>query len=364
MAKEYYDILGVSENATAEEIKKAYRKKAMECHPDRCAWDKTKEAEFKKINEAYSTLSDPQKKANYDQFGSAEWMGWFGGFGWFGWGFDASGFGDIFSEIFGGGYGNKRRNRSDIGEDIEIRMKIWLEEVIRGGNKKIEFDRKTICQTCNGSGWKREQCQKCHGSGNIRERVQTIFGIMEQSRPCDQCNGSGSIIIEKCPDCNWTGKILEKITKNIEIPKGIEDGMSIKLRWEWHAWKDANGDLYITFSVPKEEAGLVRRGENLHYNLHISPAEATLWTTKTLHIPHIGKKEITIKSWTQHGSEEIFKNEWLSNLQTGATGNLIITIIIDIPTRLSSDQKRLYEAIITSEGGKPKKWWLEEIFGG
>lgn len=188
-------------------------------------------------------------------------------------------------------------------------MKIGLDEAIRGAKRKIEFERKILCKKCDAKGGKRETCQKCGGSGIIREKVQTIFGTMEQSIACHQCEGSGTIIVEKCEKCHAKGKIPEKITKNIEIPRGIEDGMSIKMRGEGHEGKDGNGDLYITFSITNTEGGLERRGENLHFTLEISPSEAALGTKKTLNIPLIGKKEIHIKSGAQHGTKEIFKNE-------------------------------------------------------
>lgn len=361
MAKEYYDLLGVSENASAEEIKKAYRKRAMECHPDRHAWDKEKELEFKKINEAYSVLSDPQKKANYDRFWSAEWMG---GFGWFGWGFDASDLGDIFSQFFGGWFGGWRnRRRADIGEDIEIRMKISLEDAIRGVSRKIEYDKFSPCEICHGKWGSTKTCETCHGSGTIRERIQSVFGVMEQSRTCPTCQGTGEEITQSCETCHGNKKIKTKIEKTIEVPAGIEDGMSIKMRDEGHEGRDGTGDLYITFMVPNEEAGLTRKGANLHYTIKISPAEAVLGVEKNINIPIIGKKDIQIKKWTQAGEEIIFRSEWLARLDGGRTWDLIIHIAVEIPTRLSADQKKLYEALLLSEWEKPKKWWLEEILG-
>ena len=366
MSKEYYSILWVSENATEDEIKKAYRKKAMELHPDRHGGDKIKEAEFKKLNEAYSVLSDPQKKSNYDRFWSAEWMGGMGGFWWFQWGFDAGDLGDIFSQFFGGGFGGgSSRRRAEIGEDIEIQMKISLEDAIRGSNRTIEFSRETRCIHCHGKWGKTDTCTTCNGSGQVRERVQTIFGTMEQSRPCSTCHGTGEKIIEKCTYCHGKGKTEEKISKTIDIPAGIENGMSIKMRGEGHGGKDGNGDLYITFSVPDREAGLTRERENLHYEVSLSPAEAVLGTEKTIEIPVLGKKTITVKSGTQYGTEIHFKHEGMPSLERKWTKwHLIIHLIITTPTKLSDDQKSLYEALLHTEWGKPlKKWWLDNLFG-
>lgn len=317
MAKEFYEILEISENATETEIKKAYRKKAMEFHPDRNPGNAEAEAKFKKINEAYSTLSDPQKKANYDRFGSADGMGGFGGFGGgFSGGFNADDLGDIFSQFFGGGFGgnSRSRRRADMGEDIEIRMKISLEDAIRGVSRKVEYERKIQCKTCDGKGGDRTTCSKCHGSGSIRERMQTMFGVMEQQRVCPECGGEGTTVTNACADCGGSGKISEKITKTIEVPKGIEDGMSIKMREEGHAGRDGIGDLYITFTVPSEEAGLKRKNSDLHYSVKISPAEATLGVKKIINIPILGKKELDIKAGTQFGDEIIFKGEGLENL--------------------------------------------------
>lgn len=365
MSKEYYNILWVSESAWVDEIKRAYKKRAMELHPDRHGWDKGKEAEFKKLNEAYSVLSDPTKKSNYDRFGNAEWMWGFGG-GWFQWWFDAGDLWDIFSQFFGGWFGwgwSGKRKRADIGWDIEIVMKVSLEDAIRWSNRKVEFSREVHCHHCNWSWGTTETCSTCHWSWQVRERVQTIFGTMEQQRACHTCHGSGKKIIEKCKHCHGSGKLQERVEKTIDIPAGIENGMSIKIREEWHRGKDWNGDLYITFEVPNREGWLTRDGLHLHYTINISPAEAILWVSKILDIPIIGKKPLEISSGTQYGTEIIFREEWLPRLD-GRNGkwNLIVHIQIEIPKKLSWDQKKLYEAILQSEWGKTNKWWLEDFF--
>ena len=366
MSKEYYNILWVSETASADEIKKAYKKRAMELHPDRHGGDKDKEAEFKKLNEAYGVLSDPAKKSNYDRFGSAEGMGGFGG-GGFQWGFDAGDIGDIFSQFFGGGFGGGGRARgrkADIGEDIEMRLKVSLEDAIRGTTRKVTFDRDVHCHHCNGKWGTTETCTTCHGSGQVRERIQTIFGVMEQAQPCSTCHGTGQKIVEKCTHCHGKWKLREKIEKTIEVPAGIENGMSIKIRDEWHRGGDGNGDLYITFDVPTREGGLTREGMHLHYTVSVSPAEATLWVAKMIEIPIIGKKPLDISAGTQPGTEVTFRGEWLPRLDGRGQHkwDLILHIEVEIPKKISGDQKKLYEAILKSEGGKMKKWWLEDIF--
>lgn len=366
MSKEYYSLLWVAENASADEIKKAYRKKAMELHPDRHGGDKTKEAEFKKLNEAYSVLSDPGKKSNYDQFGSAEGMGGMGGFWWFQWGFDASDLGDIFSSFFGGGFGwgARGRKRADIGEDIEIQMSISLEDAIRGNTRKVEFKRRTSCESCHGKWGKTHTCDTCHGSGRVRERMQTVFGIMEQERACPTCNGAGEKIVEKCSTCHGKKYEETQIKKDIEIPAGIDDGMSVKMRGEGHGGSDGNGDLYITFAIPTREGGLERDGNNLHYTVKISPAEAALWCEKMIEIPIIGKKTLIIQHGTQGEDIEKFSHEGIPRLdRKGTKWDLIIHYVIDIPTRLSNDEKKLYSALLELQGGKKAgKGFFESIF--
>jgi molecular chaperone DnaJ len=360
---EYYSILEVERTASADEIKRAYKKKAMDLHPDRHGGDKAKEAEFKKVNEPYATLWDAEKKAHYDRFGTSEWM-WGWGFGGFQWGFDASDLGDIFSQFFGGGFGGAGRKAQDIGEDIEIRMSISLEDAIRGNTRKIDFKRRTPCVKCAGKWGKTQTCGNCRGSGQVRERVQTVFGVMEQTRPCSTCGGTGEQIIEKCGSCH--GKKYEDILvkKDIDIPAGIENGMSIKMRSEGHGGRDGHGDLYITFEVPEREWGLERDGADLHYEVHLSPAEAALWAKRDIEIPILGKRKVEVKHGTQSGETERYRDEWLPRLdRRGMKGDLILHYIVETPTRLSSEQRKLYSALLEVEWGKKmEKWFFESIF--
>jgi molecular chaperone DnaJ len=232
MSHEHYSTLGISQNATEDEIKKAYRKKAMELHPDRHGGDKAKEAEFKKVAAAYQTLSDSTKKTNYDRYGTDDVGGGSGGFGGFQ---DMGDMSDIFSSFFGGQRGSTSRRRADIGEDIQVRMSISLEDAIRGTKKSIDYKKKVVCTVCNGTGAKvgttPDTCATCRGSGQVRERVQTIFGTMEQQGTCRTCGGTGSVVHEKCDACTG-GYVVQKTTQTIDIPAGIEDGMSIKMRNE------------------------------------------------------------------------------------------------------------------------------------
>jgi molecular chaperone DnaJ len=368
MQFEYYSLLEIHQTATADEIKKAYRKKAMELHPDRHGGDKTKEAEFKKLNEAYSVLSDESKKVHYDRHGTMDNHGQWGGFGgWFQGGFDAGDLWDIFSSFFGGGMGwggTRSRKRADIWADIEMQLKISLQDAILGTTRKIEYDQMTTCHHCSGRWWETKKCDTCNGQWQVRERVQTVFGVIEQARPCPTCGGSGERIIDKCTYCHGKGKLRSKIEKTIDVPKGIDDGMTIKLRGEGNKWNDGNGDLYITFTVPTEEGGLTREWSDLHYIVHISAAEAVLGVERTLDLPILGKRDIDLSAGTQHGTTITFRGEGMERLdRKGGKWDLLIHIEIDIPTRLSGDQKKLYEALLQSEWGKMKKWWMEEFFG-
>lgn len=361
---EYYSILEIERTASPDEIKKAYRKKAMELHPDRHGGDKAKEAEFKKLNEAYSVLSDDQKKAHYDRFGTME--GQWNPFWWWGFqgGFDVD-LGDIFSSFFGGWFqGGGGGRRQHIGSDIEIELKISLEDAIRWSNRKIQFKKDLLCHHCAWKGGETVRCDTCWWSGQVRERVQTLFGIMEQARPCHACRWTGSKIVETCDYCDGKWTLEEKIEKMIDIPAGIENGMSIKMRSEGHEWSDGNGDLYISFVVPEKEWWLTRDGANLYYTHHISPAIAALGAEFVLDIPILGKKEIDLKSGTQSGTRITFRSEWAPRLdRKWSKGDLIVEIIVDIPTKLSRDEASLYEALLQIEAWKKmKKWWFESIF--
>ncbi len=364
MQFEYYSILEITREATPEEIKKAYRKKAMDLHPDRHGGDKAKEADFKKLNEAYSVLSDEQKKAHYDRHGTMDNHNTWGFWGGFQQGFDVD-LWDIFSSFFWGGFGGwSARRRADISEDIEIQMKISLEDAIRGNSRKIEYRRRVTCDPCGGKWGKTEKCTQCHGTGQVREQVRTVFGVIEQARACGKCGGTGEMITEKCTSCHGKKYTETIIKKDIEIPAGIEDGMSIKMRNEGHGGADGNGDLYIAFSVPNREGWLERDGHTLHYRVAISPAEATLGCEKDIEIPILGKKTLSIEKWTQWDDVLKFTGEGLTRLdRKGTKWDLIIHYVIDIPMKISADEKRLYSALLEIQWGKKApKWFLESIF--
>lgn len=350
MAYEFYSILGVSRDVSAEELKRAYRKKAMEVHPDRHGGDKEKERLFKEVNEAYATLSDPQKRAHYDRFGTADAGGGFGGQGGFGVDMD---FSDIFESFFGGGFqngGTRRKSGGVEGEDIEIRMKLSFSEALSGVKKTFSYSRKVVCDECNGSGAKKgtepRECSHCHGSWHIRKRTQTIFGVMEQTGLCDYCHGTGKIIVDKCNVCHGEQRQTLKSEKEIEVPSGIDDGMTIKLRGEGNMGIGSkNGDIYITFSVPSEIDGLSREDTNLLYTLEIDPVEAILGVKKIVKLPVLGDRTIEIKAGTQYGEVLKFKWDGVKHVSKDTKGDLYVNIHVKIPTRPTKKERELYRAI-------------------
>ena len=354
MSKDYYSILWVERNASPEEIKKAYRKKAMESHPDRHGWDKAKEDEFKAINEAYAVLSDAQKKARYDQFGSAEG-------GNFGWGFGGFDFGDInvediFSSVFGnmGGFGGGRRQtRDEGGEDIQKEVHISFAESFSGVKKEIHFDKMVHCDTCHGHGTKDgkepKKCATCHGSGYVTRATRSIFGVMQQTVVCDECSGTWTKIDDPCKECHGKRRIKKKIEQTVDIPAGIDDGMTLRMTGEWHAGKHNAGDLYITCHVAQSHENLVREGNNILTVLHISPAEATIGVQKKIKFPLIWEREIRISAGTQHGKKIQISGDGMPLIGKKWRWDLIITLEILIPGKLSKEQNKLYTELLEIE---------------
>lgn len=355
MSKDYYSILGIERNASADEIKKAYRKKAMDSHPDRHGWDTAKEDEFKAINEAYAVLSDAQKKARYDQFGSAE--GGNSGFGGMG-GFD---FGDInvediFSSVFGnmgGFWGNRRQARDDGGEDVQKEVHISFAESFSGVKKEIHFDKMVHCDSCHGHGTKDgkepKNCSTCHGSGYVTRATRSIFGVMQQTVVCDDCGGQWVKIEDPCKECHGKRRIKKKIEQIVDIPAGIDDGMTLRMTWEWHAGKHNSGDLYITCHVAQSHENLIREGNTIHTTLHMSPAEATIGVHKKIKFPLIGEREVRIAAGTQHGKKLQISGDGMPLIGKKWRGDLIITLDILIPGKLSKEEKKLYSEILEIE---------------
>ena len=362
--RDYYEVLGVDKKASAEEIKKAYRKSAMKYHPDRNPGDKEAEAKFKEANEAYDVLSDNEKRQKYDQYGHAAFdpsMGGgsgFGGFGGFGGGdFD---FGDIFSSFFGGGGGGGSRSRRNMpidGEDVSTRITIDFEEAAFGCKKEISFARIEGCPECGSSGaekgTKPETCATCRGTGSVTVKQQTMLGYMQTQRQCTECRGTGKIIKNPCKNCN--GKGFVKINKKLEvsIPAGIDSMQRIILRGQGSAGRNGgdNGDLIIEVRVKNHDI-FNRDGNNLYCDVPISFAEAALGAE--IEIPILGGKpeKYEIPEGTQSGTSFTIKGKGIPDINSKRRGDLIITVLVETPKNLNSEQKKLLRQFADSLGEK------------
>ncbi|MDD3302181.1 MAG: molecular chaperone DnaJ [Candidatus Gracilibacteria bacterium] len=358
--KDYYNTLGVEKTATDDELKKAYRKLAMQYHPDRNGGDKEAETKFKEINEAYGVLSDPSKRKQYDTYGTVG-NGFGGGSGGFGVDFDIS---DIFESFFGGeGFSGQTRTRkrqtSFKGENLEYTIKLDLETSIYGGKQKIKFDRLETCVDCKGEGGSgKKTCSECSGSGYVKYRQQSIFGVIEHTGVCEKCDGTGETIENVCQTCKGKKRIRKEIELDIDIPAGIDDGMIIKLTGEGNHGinSKANGDLYVKFKVSLEEKGLKRDGVDLYYDLEIDVIEAILGCDKEISLPIIGKRIIKISAGTQVGTVIKINGDGVKHIDRDSKGDLFINLDIKIPKRLGAKEKEFYEEIAKEKklkvGGK------------
>jgi len=375
--RDYYEVLGVDKNATEADIKKAFRRKAKECHPDLHPNDKDAEERFKELNEANEVLSDADKRARYDQFGfDGPQMGGggydFSGFGGMG-GMD--GFGSIFETIFGGGMGGMggmggaRRNAPVQGDDLQYRLTITFEEAAFGCDKEIDFFRNENCETCSGSGAKPgtqpQTCPTCKGSGQIRSGS----GFMVTVRTCPTCRGEGKIVKDKCSNCNGTGRVRRKRTVKLRIPAGIEDGINMIKRGEGEPGQRGGpaGDLYISVSV-KPHKLFKRDGNNLLLEMPISMTQAALGAE--IDVPTLEKPvKHRIPEATQTGTSFRLKGQGIVSRKTGVKGDLILTVRVETPTRLSEKQKELLRELDASmtgkeyEGRKSFADKLKDIFG-
>ncbi len=363
MQIDYYEILWVSKTASFEEIKKAYRKQAMEHHPDRHNWNKEKENHFKKINEAYTILSDENKRSHYDRFGSTEWMWWFDNM-WFDINFDIQ---DIFDSFFWWWFNTNKKHKSESWEDLELEISLSFSEAIFWIKKSIKFNKKFICDECGWSWCQKWEyprtCSTCNWSWYIRKRTQSIFWYTERSSVCPNCNWNWVIIEKKCHKCNSEKRYTKKQEKEIDIPSWINDWMTLKIKHEWNEWTNwKNGDLYISFNVPKNFEWLKRDEDNLYYDLDIDPVEAILWLNKKIKLPILGERTINIKSWTQHWEIIKLKWDWVKNINHDFKGDLFITLNIKIPTHLSKTEKEFYYKIAQEKNINHWKWFLFDIF--
>lgn len=359
--RDYYEILGVNKGASDDELKKAYRRLAMKYHPDRNPDDKSAEAQFKEAKEAYEILTDPNKRAAYDQYGHAgvdPSMG-HGGFGGGGaGGFD---FGNIFEEIFrgggGGGFGGGggRGGRSQVyrGADLRYDLEISLEEAAKGSQTRIRIPTETNCTTCKGSGAKAgtsaKTCGTCKGSGQVR--MQQGFFSVQQS--CPHCHGSGKVIEDPCTDCHGRGRKRENKTLEIKIPAGVNEGDRIRLSGEGEAGVNGgpSGDLYVQISLRQHEL-FTRDGDDLHCEIPITMTTAALGGD--IDVPTLdGTASLRIPDETQTGKIFRLRGKGITGMRSGVAGNLYVHVVVETPVNLSSEQKELLRQFQESLGERP-----------
>ncbi len=344
--KNYYEILGVDKKATPDEIKSAYRKLAMKYHPDRNQGDPAAAEKFKEINEANETLSDEQKRAAYDYELEHPGMGGMGGFG----GFGGGGFediSDIFSSIFGGGFGGGRaQQRSSVGEDIQREMTLSFMDAAKGCRKTFSYTRNEPCSSCRGTGAKNgtaySTCEKCRGQGVVQQVQNTMFGRTIRQMPCPDCGGTGKKITDRCPDCKGKGYQKKETTVSIDIPAGVDTGSYMKKKGMGQAAPSGGtpGDLIILFRVEPHKL-FVRERFDLKLDLPISYKTAALGGT--VKVPTIDDTfDFTIPEGTQSGTVFTVRGKGIRSARSG-TGNLIIRVVVEVPSKLTKEQKRQLE---------------------
>ena len=371
--RDYYEVLGVSKSADATEIKKAYRKLALKYHPDKNPGDKEAEEKFKEAAEAYDVLSNEEKRHRYDQFGHAGVGG--AGQGGFGGGMSMddifSQFGDIFGGFggfsgfggFGGGRGSRRVNR---GTNLRVKVKMSLQEIATGIEKKIKVKKYVACQHCNGTGARDGKsystCSTCKGSGQVTRVQNTILGAMQTTSTCPTCEGEGKIINEKCTFCNGEGVLMSEEVISINIPAGVAEGMQLSLSGKGNAARrgGVNGDLIVLIEE-EEHPELVRDGNDLLYNVFIGYPEAVLG--ETVEIPTIeGKVKVKIEAGTQPGRILRLRGKGLPDVNGYGKGDLLAKVNVWIPKNLSKDEKKLVEKMRETEGFKPGSGDKKSIF--
>ncbi|MGO2099921.1 molecular chaperone DnaJ [Vagococcus salmoninarum] len=362
MAKrDYYEVLGVSKSATDDELKKAYRKLSKQYHPD---INKEADAEdkFKEITEAYEVLSDPQRRAAYDQYGHASTdpnYGGGGGFGGGGFG-GAGGFGgfeDIFESFFGGGGGRSANpNAPRQGADLQYSLKLKFEEAIFGIGRTIKFNREDSCSTCSGTGAKAgtkpETCTKCHGQGTLNVERQTPLGRVMTRQTCDQCSGSGQTIKDPCTDCHGSGRVKKKHSVKVNVPAGVEDGQQMRLSGQGEAGINGGpyGDLYVVFHV--EESDLYdREGSEIYYDLPLSFVQSALGDEVEVPTVH-GKVKLKIPAGTQTGTTFRLRGKGAPKLRGSGTGDQQVTVKIITPKNLNDAQKQALRDFAAAGGDK------------
>ena len=351
---EYYDRLGVSKDASQDEIKRAYRKMSKKYHPD-INKEPGSEEKYKEVQEAYETLSDDQKRAAYDQYGpdGANGFGGQGGFGGFDGGAGFGGFEDIFSSFFGGG-ATRNPNAPRQGDDLQYRVNLSFEEAIFGAEKEVHYNREATCKTCSGSGAKPGTspvtCGRCHGQGVINVDTQTPLGMMRRQVTCDICHGTGQEIKEPCQTCHGTGHEKQSHKVSVKIPAGVETGQQIRLAGQGEAGFNGGpyGDLFVIINVNPSDK-FTRDGSTIYYTLNISFVQAALGDTVEVPTVH-GNVEMTIPAGTQTGKTFRLKGKGAPRLRGGSQGDQHVTVKIVTPTKLNDAQKEALLAFAKASG--------------
>ena len=357
---EFYDRLGVSKDASQDEIKKAYRKMSKKYHPD-INKEPGAEEKYKEVQEAYETLGDEQKRAAYDQYGAAGANGGFGGgtggFDGFNGGAGFGGFEDIFSSFFGGGGATRNPNAPRQGDDLQYRVDLTFEEAVFGVEKEVSYNREATCETCSGTGAKPGTspvtCSRCHGQGVINVDTQTPLGMMRRQVTCDVCHGTGKEIKDPCPTCHGSGHEKKRHKVSVKIPAGVETGQQIRLQGQGEAGFNGGpyGYLFVIIKVlPSKE--FERDGSTIYYSMNISFVQAALGDTVEVPTVH-GKVELTIPAGTQTGKTFRLRGKGAPKLRGGGQGDQHVTVNIVTPTKLNPAQVAALKDFAKAGGDKP-----------
>lgn len=371
--RDYYEVLGVPKTATAEELKKAYRKKAIQYHPDKNPGNKEAEEKFKEAAEAYDVLSNPDKRARYDQFGHnmGNMGGGASGFGGFGGGMSMEDIFSHFGDIFGGGFGGfggsgRSRQRVNKGSDIRVKVRVTLKDIAHGVEKKIKIPRWVACDQCKGTGAKDgtayTTCSHCNGTGTVNRVQQTFLGNIQTTSTCPNCNGEGKIIKDKCSHCGGEGIEKKEEVVKIKIPAGVYEGMTLSMRGMGNAARHGGvaGDLLIL--IEEERDPELQRDENdLIYNLMLDFPTAVLGGK--VEVPTVdGRARLTIAPGTQPGKVLRLKGKGLPSADSYGTGDLLVNVMVYVPQNLSSEEKKVIENMKESPNITPTEDEKKQIF--
>lgn len=362
--RDFYEILGVDKSAPADEIKKAYRKKAIEFHPDKNQGDATAEEKFKEAAEAYEILSNQDKRSRYDQFGHAGMGGAAGGGGFGGGHMNMEDIFSQFGDIFGGGFGgfgggqSQRGRRVNRGSNLRVKVKLNLKEIAYGTEKKIKVNKYISCEPCSGTGAENgssySTCGTCNGSGQVTKVQQTFLGHMQTQSVCPSCGGEGQIITHKCKSCSGNGIVKGEEVITINIPAGVEDGMQLSVSGKGNAAARGgiNGDLIVVIEE-EQNAQLKRDGQNLLYDHYISMPDAALGTT--IEIPTVdGKAKIKVPAGTQAGKVFRLRSKGLPSVEYHGQGDLLVNINVWTPQKLNKEETEMMEKMQASDSFTPK----------